>query len=131
MDTLLMVGKTGDGDGLMLNGCDSRFYIDISVQLQTWNTAYLLYTGQVFFTQPYLTIFNVKCRNMYRTGIMQLPTFSTTMFHLVTIHFTQGETNFQPREFPRSGSKAKDVKEEEERKKSNTLGTAGGPGGRD
>ena len=27
-----------------------------------------------------------------------------------------GETNFQPREFPRSGSKAKDVKEKEERK---------------
>ena len=27
-----------------------------------------------------------------------------------------GETNFQPREFPRSGSKAKDVKEEEEKR---------------
>ena len=36
-----------------------------------------------------------------------------------------GETNFQPREFPRSGSKAKDGKE----KKKNTPGTAGGPGG--
>ena len=34
-----------------------------------------------------------------------------------------GETNFQPREFPRSGSKAKDGK--------NTPGTRGGPGGRD
>ena len=37
-----------------------------------------------------------------------------------------GETNFQPREFPRSGSKAKDRKEKE-----NTPGTRGGPGGRE
>ena len=29
-----------------------------------------------------------------------------------------GPTNFQPREFPRSGSKAKDVKEERKREKS-------------
>ena len=34
-----------------------------------------------------------------------------------------GETNFQPREFPRSGSKAKDGKD--------TPGTRGGQGGRD
>ena len=39
-----------------------------------------------------------------------------------------GETNFRTREFPRSGSKAKDGKEKE---RENTPGTAGGPGGRD
>ena len=38
-----------------------------------------------------------------------------------------GETNFHTREIPRSGSKAKDG----EKKKRNTPGTAGGPGGRD
>ena len=37
-----------------------------------------------------------------------------------------GETNFRTREFPRSGSKAKDGE-----KRKNTPGTAGGPGGRD
>ena len=41
-----------------------------------------------------------------------------------------GETNFQPRKIPQSGSKAKDRKERK-REKENTPGTAGGPGGRD
>ena len=40
-----------------------------------------------------------------------------------------GETNFHPREFPRSGLKAKDG--EKKIKRENTPGTAGGPGGRD
>ena len=32
-----------------------------------------------------------------------------------------GETNFQPREFPRSGSKAENVKEEEDQKSMITM----------
>ena len=41
-----------------------------------------------------------------------------------------GETNFHTREFPQSGSKAKDGERKKERER-NTPGTAGGPGGHD
>ena len=37
-----------------------------------------------------------------------------------------GETNFQPREFPRSGSKAKDVKEERKRDRREKVGNYNG-----
>ena len=42
-----------------------------------------------------------------------------------------GETKFQPREFPRSGSKAKDGGGGKKKVGNNTPGTKGGPGGRD
>ena len=42
-----------------------------------------------------------------------------------------GETNFHTREFPRSGSKAKDGEEKEKERKKNTPGTVVGPSGRD
>ena len=41
-----------------------------------------------------------------------------------------GETNFHTREFPRSGSKAKDGEKKREKER-NTPGTAGGPLGHD